>query len=84
MPFNRIEKRGRRLRAKLPAAYRRWPWLAGVAVGLWFMVLVYLARVVLSLVRGDSQTAAFSLLWSALCFVFWTLLHNWARKHQAG
>ena len=79
MLFNR----NRFNRAKLPEAYRRWPLLAGVAAGLWFMVLVYIVRLVLNLIRGDSQTAAFSFLWSVVCLILWTLLHNWARRRQA-
>lgn len=73
------------LRAKLPGAYKRWPLLAGVAAGLWVMVLAYLVRMVLGIVSGHGGTAAFSLLWSAVCFVLWSLLHRWARsKHQRG
>ena len=70
-------------RAKLPGAYKRWPLLAGVAAGLWVMVLAYLIRMALGIVSGHSGTAAFSLLWSAVCFVLWSLLHRWALgKHQ--
>ncbi|MBW7996373.1 MAG: hypothetical protein FVQ81_07380 [Candidatus Glassbacteria bacterium] len=82
--FDKDYIRRRRLREKLPGAYRRWPLLAGVAAGLWVCVIAYLGRLVLSLIHGHGETALFSLLWSALCFVLWGLLHNWARKYQAG
>ncbi len=83
MFFDRDDIRRRMLIAKLPGAYKRWPLLAGVAAGLWVMVLAYLVRMVLSMVSGQSDTALFSLLWSAVCFVLWNLLHRWARnKHQ--
>jgi len=64
----------------LPQAYRRWPLLAGVAAGLWVLVIVYLGRMLLNLVQGDGKTASYSLLWSVVCLGLWRLLHNWARK----
>jgi hypothetical protein len=64
----------------LPAAYRRWPLLAGVSAGLWVLVLVYLARMILNLVRGNGTIALFSFLWSLVCFFLWSMLYNWAIK----
>lgn len=82
--FDNDEIRKRRLRKKLPGAYRQWPLLAGVAAGLWVMVFAYLGRMVLSLIQGNVRTALYSLLWSAVCFVLGNLLHNWARNYRAG
>ena len=82
MLFDRDDIRRRMLAAKLPGAYRRWPLLAGVSAGLWVMVLAYLVRMMLSILSGQSGTALFSLLWSAVCFLLWSLLHRWARKHR--
>lgn len=62
----------------LPAAYRRWPLLAGVSAGLWVLVLVYLARMILNLVWGNGTIAFFSFLWSLVCFFLWSMLHGWA------
>ncbi|HUU28554.1 MAG TPA: hypothetical protein VM123_12155 [archaeon] len=72
------DKRSRR-ESLLPEAYRRWPLLSGVAAGLWFLVLLYLVRMILKLFQGDRTTAFFSLLWSMVCLVLWTLLHYWAK-----
>lgn len=83
MFFDKDDQRRRKMLEKLPRAYKRWPILAGVAAGLWVMVLAYLVRLVYSLVTGNPDTAAFSLLWSVVCLVLWTLLHNWAKKHPA-
>ncbi len=83
MFFDRDVIRRRKQAAKLPGAYKRWPLLAGVAAGLWVMVLAYLVRMVLSLISGETVTALFSLLWSSVCFILWNLLYRWARKHQA-
>ena len=83
MFFDRDDIRRRKLTAKLPGAYKRWPLLAGVAAGLWVMVLAYLVRMIFSMLRGDSYTAWFSLLWSIVCFALWNLLHRWARKYPS-
>jgi len=64
----------------LPAAYRRWPLLAGVSAGLWVLVLIYLARMILNLVRGNGTIALFSFLWSLVCFFLWSMLYSWAIK----
>jgi len=82
MFFDRDDRRRRRLATKLPGAYKKWPPLAGVAAGLWVMVLAYLVRMVFSTLRGDSYTAIFSLLWSVVCLVLFTLLHRWARRQR--
>jgi hypothetical protein len=83
MFFDRDDIRRRKLAAKLPGAFKRWPLLAGVAAGLWVMVLAYLIRMILSLISGEVTTALFSLLWSVVCFFLWSLLYRWARRHQA-
>ncbi|OGG00327.1 MAG: hypothetical protein A3F83_08100 [Candidatus Glassbacteria bacterium RIFCSPLOWO2_12_FULL_58_11] len=69
----------RHLNPLLPKAYRRWPLLSGISAGLWLLVLVYLVRMILSLIRGDQSTAFYSLLWSLVCLILWTLLFQWAR-----
>ena len=77
-----IEKESQR-KALLPGAYRRWPLLAGVAAGLWVLVVFYLGRMLVTLWQGHGKAAAFSLLWSLVCLVLWSLLHQWARtRHQ--
>jgi len=73
----------RSLQDRLPGAYRRWPWLAGVAAGLWILVVYYLLRLVYSFIQGNRRTALFSLLWSAICFILWNTLHNWARRQRS-
>ncbi len=67
----------------LPAAYRRWPLLAGVSAGLWVLVLIYLARMILNLVRGNGTIALFSFFWSLVCLFLWGLLHGWATRKTA-
>ena len=67
------------LNSLLPKAYRRWPLLAGVSAGLWLLVMAYLVRMILSLLRGDQSTAFYSLLWSLVCLILWNLLSQWAR-----
>ena len=67
----------------LPAAYRRWPLLAGVSAGLWFLVLVYLVRMVLNLIQGNGTIALLSLVWSMVCLLLWSLMHGWAMKKTA-
>lgn len=84
MFFDRDDIRRRKLTARLPGAYKRWPLLAGIAAGLWILVLSYLVRMILSLVSGESATAVYSLLWSAVCYFLLNLLHRWARKRQTG
>ncbi|MBN2290463.1 MAG: hypothetical protein JXQ83_14105 [Candidatus Glassbacteria bacterium] len=71
-------------RKVLPAAYRRWPLLAGVAAGLWVLVLFYLGRMLVTLWQGHGKAAAFSLLWSLVCLALWSLLHRWARNRPTG
>ena len=56
-----IEKESQR-KALLPGAYRRWPLLAGVAAGLWVLVVFYLGRMLVTLWQGHGKAAAFSLL----------------------
>lgn len=68
----------------LPQAYQRWPALAGVAAGLWLLVLMYLGRMLYYLVQGERKVAGFSLLWCVICYLLWRLLNNWARKRTAG
>ncbi|MEA2063973.1 MAG: hypothetical protein U9P14_09775 [Gemmatimonadota bacterium] len=67
----------------LPPAYRRWPVLGGVAAGLWLLVLFYIVRMLVFLWQGNGKTAVFSLAWSILCLLLWTLLHRWAQRRQA-
>jgi len=67
----------------LPAAYRRWPLLAGVSAGFWVLVLAYLIRMIFNIVQGNGTIALFSFLWSMVCFLLWGLLHNWAIKKTA-
>jgi len=67
----------------LPAAYRRWPLLAGVSAGLWVLVVAYLVRMIFNIVRGNGTIAFFSFLWSVVCLFLWSLLHNWAIKKTA-
>lgn len=67
----------------LPVKYRRYPLLAGVAAGLWVLVFFYLARMIINLIQGDRQVAAFSILWSGVCFILWTILHKWAQQRSS-
>ena len=85
MVFLRIKQKSKGLRHNplLPAAYRRWPLLAGVSAGLWVLVLVYLVRMILNIVQGNSTIAFFSFLWSVVCLFLWGVLHGWAVKKTA-
>ena len=69
-------------KALLPETYRRWPLLAGVAAGLWVLVIFYLGRMLITLMRGYPKAAAFSLLWSIVCLALWSILHQWARTRR--
>ena len=69
-------------KALLPEAYRRWPLLAGVAAGLWILVLYYLGRMLVTLFQGHGKAAAFSLLWCIVCLALWSMLHQWARTRR--
>jgi len=72
-------KKYTRHKTLLPEAYRRWPLLAGVAAGLWVLVLFYLVRMLISLFQGYGKAAAFSLLWGLVCLALWSTLHWWAQ-----
>lgn len=67
----------------MPEAYRKWPLLAGVAAGLWVLVVFYLGRMLITLWQGHGKAAVFSLLWSMVCLALWSLLHKWARAQRS-
>ena len=68
---------------KLTRTYRRWPALAGVAAGLWVLVIMYFGRMLVYLIRGDHRVAGLSLVWSIVCLLLWRLLHAWAMHRPA-